>query len=257
MNINIKNTLGIALILAAVGIVGSLASLANSYSRSVEPSTFRSFTVSAEGEAIGIPDVALFSAGVITEGGKNIADLQAENTRKTNDIIAFAKESGVEEKDIKTISYSISPRYEACNNRFGRICPPPRIIGYTINSVIEIRVRDFAKAGDILSGVVDKGANTVSGLSFEIDNQDAVLKIARDEAIAEAKVKAQEIAASAGFRIGRLLSIQESHMTPFQFRAEPMREMMTDAVAVPRPAVTIDPGSQELSVSITLTYEIR
>ena len=257
MNINIKNALGIALILAAVGVVGSLASLANSYSISVEPYASRSFTVSAEGEAIGIPDVALFSAGVITEGGQDIVSLQVENTRKTNDIIAFAKENGVEEKDIRTISYSISPRYEACDNRFGRICPPPRIIGYTINSVIEIRVRDFAKAGDILSGVVDKGANTVSGLSFEIDNQDAVLKIARDEAIAEAKAKAQDIAVSAGFRVGRLLSIQENHMTPFQFRAEPMREMMVDAVVAPRPAITVEPGSQELSVSITLTYEIK
>jgi len=257
MNITIKNALGIALILAAVGVVGSLASLANSYSRSVEPSTFRSFTVSAEGEAIGIPDVALFSAGVITEGGQDIAALQAENTRKTNDIIAFAKESGVEEKDIRTISYSISPRYEVCDNRFDRVCPPPRIIGYTINSVIEIRVRDFAKVGDILSGVVDKGANTVSGLSFEIDDQDAVLKIARDEAIVEAKAKAQDIAASTGFRVGRLLSIQENHMTPFQFRAEPMREIMTDTAIAPRPAVTVEPGSQELSVSIILTYEIK
>ena len=254
MNITIKNALGVAIILVAVGVTGSLASLASTYSRSVEQSTIRNFSVSTEGEAVGIPDVALFSAGVVTEGGQDIAALQAENTRRTNDIIAFAKENGVEEKDIQTTNYSISPRYEVCYNR---VCPPPRIIGYTINSVIEIKVRDFAKVGDILSGVVDKGANTVSGLSFEIDNQDAVLKIARDEAIAEAKVKAQEIAASAGFRIGRLLSIQESHMTPFQFRAEPMREMMTDAVAVPRPAVTIEPGSQELSVSITLTYEIR
>ncbi len=257
MNINIKNALGVALILAAVGVIGTLTSFAVTYSRSVEPSTFRSFTVSAEGKAIGIPDVALFSAGVITEGGKDIAVLQAENTRKTNDIIAFAKENGVEEKDIQTTNYSISPRYEACYNRFDRVCPPPRIIGYTISSAITIKVRDFAKAGDILSGVVDKGANTVSGLSFEIDNQDAILKIARDEAIAEAKAKAQDISASAGFRVGRLLSIQESYMNPFQFRAKPMLEMMTDAVVAPRPTVTIEPGSQELSVSITLTYEIR
>lgn len=256
MNQTIKNILGVSGAIFAIMIAVSVILFVNIYARSIEPSSFRSFSVSAEGEAIGIPDVAEFTVQVITEGGTDIGALQTENTNKTNAIMAFIKESGVADKDIQTTGYNISPRYERCLAYRNGVCPPPRIVGYTVNAFITVRARDFDTVGDILTGVVEKGANTVSGLTFKIDNHDAILRQARDEAIAEAKIKAEELANVAGFRVGRLLSVHEGHVTPFMGMKE-SRAIMSDMAMAPMPAVTIEPGSQELTAMVTLTYEIR
>jgi hypothetical protein len=253
----IKNGLGMAGIILAVVAAWGTAAYVDAYSKSIEPSSFRSFSVTAEGEAVGIPDVAEFSVGVLTEGGKDIGALQSENSVKTEAIVSFIKENGVEDKDIKTTGYNVSPRYQYNDcYKVNGTCPPPEIVGYSIRSSVSVKVRDFDKAGDILSGVVDKGANSVSDLRFKIDDEDALIAEARDEAISKAKDKAEDVARSAGFKVGRLLSIYEGSSTPYYYAAESSYKVdgMGGGVA---PAVSVEPGSQELSSSVTLTYEIR
>ncbi len=253
MSKTIKNIIGIAGVIVGAVIAVSVASYANTYSKSIEPSSFRSFSVSAEGEAVGIPDVAEFTVGVVTEGGTDISALQEENTRKTDAIVEFIKESGVEDKDVKTSWYDISPRYTSC---YEGVCPPRQIVGYTISSSITVKARDFAKAGEMLSGVVSKGANNVSGLTFKIDDPDAPRKVARDEAIAKAKAKAEELAESAGFKVGRLLSLSEGYSTPYYPREIYSFKAMEEAAGSAVP-VALEPGSQDITSSVTLVYEIR
>ena len=115
MNSQVKNLVGYALVFALV--VAGISSLwyVQTYSRAAEPTSFRSFSVSGEGKAVGIPDVAEFTFEVITEGGKNLAESQKANTQKTNAAIAFVKSKGVENKDIKTQSYNVEPRYQYFN----------------------------------------------------------------------------------------------------------------------------------------------
>jgi len=254
MNKTIKNIIGIAGIIAGIIVAVSVASYANTYSKSVEPSSYRSFSVSAEGEAVGIPDIAEFTVGVVTEGGTNIGSLQEENTGKTDAIISYIKENGVEDKDIKTSWYDISPRYNTC---YDGVCPPRQIVGYTISSSITVKARDFEKAGEMLSGVVSRGANDVSGLTFKIDDPEAPQKAARDEAIAKAKVKAEELAKSAGFKVGRLLSITDGYSTPYYSRVMmDSYKVMSEAAGSIAP-VALEPGSQDITSSVTLVYEIR
>jgi len=256
MNKTVKNVLGIAGAIVGIILAISAVSYANTYSKSIEPSSFRSFSVSAEGDAVGIPDVAEFTVGVVTEGGTDIGALQEENTEKIDAIVSYVKENGVEDKDIKTGSYNISPRYESCYG--DGICPPRRVVGYTVSSSVTVKARDFDKAGEMLSGVVDKGANTVSSLTFKIDEPDVYLKEARDEAIAKAKIKAKELADSAGFKIGRLLSINEGYSTPYYSgMGGDYYKVMEDAVLSSARPVAIEPGSQDLTSTVTMVYEIK
>src|SRR3989344_5441892 len=81
------------------------------YARSVPP--MRTFSVQGEGKVVAIPDIALISFSVLTEGGKDLAALQKENTEKGNLVITFLKENKVADKDIKTESYRITPRYQS------------------------------------------------------------------------------------------------------------------------------------------------
>lgn len=226
----------------------------SAYSRSVVPE--RTFTVSGEGKVVAVPDIAQLLLGVLTEGGKNLADLQKENTEKANKAIAFLKEQGVDQKDIKTEYYNISPRYRqipcpAPLTPLIRPCPESsEIIGYVISQNISVKVRDLKKAGDILAGAVSQGANTVSGPNFTVDDPVKLQNEAREKAIKQAREKAKSMAKAGGFRVGRLISIQEGFYGP------PIIYGL-EARGGTVPAPSLEPGSQEVVITVTLSYEIR
>lgn len=229
---------------------------ASSYSESIQPSSFRSFSVSAEGKAISIPDVAPFTFSVVTQGDKNLANIQKENSDKMNKAIAFVKSSGVQDKDIKTQNYNVQPRYQyySCP-KDGGACPPSQIVGYEITQTVLVKVRDFAKVGDILAGVVNNGANTVSDFRFTIDDTTAAQDTARAEAIQKAKVKAESIAKAGGFSLGRLLGITEGGNYPQPMMYNYALKGMGAAETASAPS--LEPGSQETTVNVSLQYEIR
>lgn len=252
MKEQIKNYLGIAGIIALLAVSGSAIRYVAAYSKSIQPASFRSFTVSGEGKAVAKPDVAKFTFSVITEGGKDIGALQKQNTDASNKAIKYLKEKGIEEKDIATTGYNIEPRYQYFNCRFGGVCPPSQIVGYTVRQTVGVKIRDFEKSGDILAGVVESGANSVSELSFTIDDPTAAQNEARAKAIAKAKDKAAAIAGAGDFNVGRLISIDEN--TPGQPPIYGIGGAADEkALAVPN----IQPGSQEITVTVNLTYEIK
>jgi len=265
MDAKIKNYVGAALIVSMLVVAGSAWSYVSSYGKQIDPSSLRTFSVSGEGKVIAVPDVATFTFSVITEGGKNLSSLQEQNVEKVNKAIAFVKENGVESKDIKTEQYSVEPRYQyfSCGSAYsrgGEPCPPPEIVGYIVRQSVLVKVRDFSKAGDIIAGVVDKGANSVSQLQFTIDDESKVLADARTKAIEKAKEKADQLASDAGFSVGKLISISEGGYYPLPYRnAKVMNEAygMGGAAEDMAMAPAIEAGSQEVTVSVTLQYEIR
>ncbi|TSC97941.1 MAG: hypothetical protein Greene101447_239 [Parcubacteria group bacterium Greene1014_47] len=206
----------------------------------------------AEGKVTVIPDIASLSFSVLTDGGTDLVNLQQENTQKANDAIAFAKDQGIDEKDIKTSAYNIQPRYQysRCSEGDG-ICPPPEIVGYSISQMVELKIRDFEKIGTILAGLVGKGANTVSGLSFGVDDPEMVQNEARAEAIEKAKGKARALARAGGFKLGKLISIEEGGVSPTPFYT--LEAQGKERSSLP----TIEPGSQDITVDVTLKFEIR
>lgn len=247
----------ISFLFAISALVASFAvwNYSDSFSRSIQPSSFRSFTVTGEGKTISIPDVASFTFSVVTQGGKEISALQAKNTEAMNSAITFVKSKGVDAKDIKTTSYSLQPRYQysTCDRVTG-VCPPATIVGYEINQTVAVKVRDFSKIGDIMAGVVDNGANTVSSFQFSIDDSTAAENKARSEAIVKAKAKAEAIASAGGFSVGRILNISEANVVPSPMYS--MYSMKTEAagdVAAPR----VEPGSEETTVNVTIQFEIK
>ncbi len=252
MKDNIKNTLGIAAAAALVVVSFSSFLYVRSYSKSTQPS---SFSVSGEGKVVAIPDVAKFTVGVITQGGLNLGTIQDENADKSNSIADFLKNQGIDKKDIKTQGYSIEPRYQYGVCRYeGETCPPPIIVGYTVSQTLEVKGRDFEKLGNILSGVVERGANSVSSLSFTVDDPTILEQQARDQAIAKAKEKAKTIAKSGGFRLGRLISLSEGNAyTPQYFS----NYGIGGGESVPAKSPSLEPGSQEVSIQVILIYEIE
>jgi uncharacterized protein len=262
MDNKIKKYLGLAVIIAIFLFAFGYLSYVNSYSKSVEPNSYRSFSVAGEGKVTAIPDVAQFTFSIITEGGKDIAALQKENVDATNKAIDFLKAQGIEAKDIKTTNYSLNPKYQYydCRNPESSItpCPPAEIAGYTINQTVSVKIRDFTKIGTVISGVVDAGANSVSSLSFTVDDPTALENQAKEEAIAQARVKAEMTAKAGGFKIGRLISLDDTYTPYYYGYGLGGGDMMkAESVSSAVPAPTIEPGSQEITVNVTLRYEIK
>lgn len=253
----LKNLLMLALIVTLGGIMILGYRFSTSYDRVSTPSSFRSFTVQGDGEAVGVPDIASFSFETITEGETNISTLQSQNADKMNKVIDFVTKQGVDKKDITTAQYTIQPRYESSNCVYGsgKPCPPPSIVGYTVQQTVYVKIRDFNLISSLLSGVVTNGANTVSNLQFALDDSTVLENTARTAAIKKAQEKAKSVAKAGGFKLGKLLEIQENFSTPY---AQPR---MMDVMAVKSEsapiAPTIEAGSQEITINVSLKYEIN
>ena len=205
----------------------------------------RTFSVLGEGKEVVVPNIAEIRIGVISEG-LDLTTLQKENSEKMNKIINFLKEKGIDEKDIQTENYSVTPKYDYSKS-------PYRIVGYTISQDLRVKVRDLSKIGEILSQAVNYGANNISGPNFTVDDKEVYLEKAREKAIKNAKEKAEKIAKTAGFKLGKIISIIES--SPFEPIPVMLKEMGTGGPLISQPQ--IEPGSQEIKVQVTITYEIK
>jgi uncharacterized protein YggE len=259
MDTHIKGWVGWALVFALVVSSISFAVYVHSYGANATTSN-RTFTVSAEGKAVAVPDVAEFTFSVISEGSTNLSDLQKNNTDRVNKVTAFLKDKKVDDKDVSTVGYSVDPRYQysTCNN--GQ-CPPPQIVGYTVTQTTRVKARDFSVVGDLLSGVVQQGANSVSSLSFTQDDPEKAKNDARADAMKKARAQAQMISNAGGFSLGRLVSVSEEGAPgpiPYGVGGAASDSGFKSMVAPQASsAPVVQPGSQDVTIDLALTYEIR
>ncbi len=213
----------------------------------------REITVSADGKAVIKPDIALIKIGVTSEGQK-IENIIKENTDKVNAILKEIKNAGVEEKDLETVNYNLSPRYE-WTDKGERISK-----GYALSQDIKVKIRNFEKVGIILEKSASSGANLIGDLAFTVDDQEAFRSMAVEAAIAKAKNKAKIIAEQSGLRLGRVINMYEDYYsTPLAYES---KIMSSDSFggrggAEAAPAPEILPGQQEVTVRINLVYQVK
>lgn len=215
-------------------------------------------TVTGEGEAVAIPNIASFSYSV-TEQAKAVADAQKMATEKENKAVEYLRSNGIQEKDIKTIAYSINPKYEfqqiPCS-RFGCVPEKQVLTGYEVSQTISVKIRKTEDAGKILGGLGALSVQNVSGLEFTVDDEKALKTEARKNAIADAKSKADEIANELHIKFKRVVSFFEDgdQPTPYYGKAEMgIGDMAAMSVSVPE----IPSGENKIIVRVTVTYEIK
>ncbi|OHA94510.1 MAG: hypothetical protein A3E02_02550 [Candidatus Zambryskibacteria bacterium RIFCSPHIGHO2_12_FULL_38_34] len=222
--------------------------------------------VSGTGEAYAIPDIATFSFSVV-ETGMTVKQAQEKADTKINKALAAVRESGIEDKDIKTTGYNVYPKYEwsnsVCPNStsvtgVAIYCPPGKqvLTGYEVNQTITIKVRDTEKVGDLVTKVGAIGVSNISGVEFTVDNRDQYIAEAREQAIIKAKAKAKELAKQLGVRLGSILYYSENG-SPIYYGAAGKggTDMMISSIA---PVVAELPtGETKITSDISITYEIK
>lgn len=204
--------------------------------------------VSGEGKVIVPNEVAKLSVG-IDESGSSLAQVQESVNKKTKTLTDSLKKLGVDEKDIKTVSYNISPQQDYSQN-------PPRITGYIVSTSYEIKIDNLDKVNEALSVVTASGANMVGGISFDVkeETREEKLNEARKNAVKKAKEKAEGLAKAAGITLGRVINVSESQNPTWPY---PVALNSSGSMEVGKTNPEIKPGSNEISVTVSLTFEVK
>ncbi|TYC64739.1 SIMPL domain-containing protein [Stappia sp. BW2] len=232
----------------AAGLSAALVSAAPAFAEDV-PAPVGTITMQGRGEVSVAPDMAVITASVLTTG-KSTADVLAENSAAIAKVIEALKANGIEAKDIQTRGFGIYPRYDHSKSSSSS---QPDIAGYEVRNGVEVKIRDLAKLGGVLTLVVESGANSVDSTRFEVSNADEILDEARKKAVEDARHKADVFAAAAGVELGAIADITENGTEmprPYMMRAEGM--MLSKSADVP-----IEAGEETISATVTIRWTLK
>lgn len=244
----------VATIFVGVQAINSLTNLFDGTDRMPQ----NVITVEGVGSVTAVPDIATITY-TFSETGDTASMAQEKATQKSNVALAVLRDDfAIEEKDIKTTSYTVSPKYNRAQPCFNGFCPEyeQTIIGYTVSQTVAVKVRDTDQAGSVLTALGDAGVQNVYGPSFAIDDPDALKEEAREKAIAEAREKAKSLAKDLDVRLVRIVSFWENsdQYYPYEERAYALdsKNGFGGAIAPELPA-----GENEITSRVSITYEIR
>ncbi|HWI87512.1 MAG TPA: SIMPL domain-containing protein [Sphingomonas sp.] len=201
--------------------------------------------ISATGTSTRKPDVATISAGVVTQAPKAGEAMRA-NAAAMAATIAALRRAGVADRDIQTQSINLQPHYRYGNN------VPPVLTGYQANNRVSVRFRDLGGSGAVLDALVAAGANQIDGPTLSVDHPETALDEARAKALAIAKARAELYAKAAGLTVRRIVRISES-----EGGVQPPRPMMMAMRAKAEDATQIEAGEQELTVTLSVAFELN
>lgn len=207
----------------------------------------RTISVTGQGKAAAPPDMAFIQTGIVTTG-PTAANALSANNEAMDTILGALKTYKIASKDIQTSSFNVSPEYK--HDERGR--RQPGIAGYRVTNQVRVKVRKLTDLGKILDALVQAGSNQVSGVSFGVDDPTGILNQARNQAIADARNRAELYAQAAGVRLGKVLTISEQ---PIEF-PQPRHFAPTlakEAVS----SVPVATGEQEFHVRIHFVFDIE
>jgi len=206
----------------------------------------RTLSVTGTGMVTITPDIAYISIGVHTEA-PSASEAVDENNAQTQKVIDSLKKSGVAAEDIRTTNFSIWP-----NQKYDPQGQPTGTT-YAVDNTVYVTVRDLTKMGELLDAAISAGANNIYSVSFDLADKSADTKKARDLAVKNAQNQATELAATAGVTLGEVqtISYSDSGTAPY------MDYGKGGGGAAPAASVPINPGTLQLTTTVSMTYFIK
>lgn len=228
----------------------SFAQTAIVNSNAIQPETTLSIT--SAGEVTRAPDIAYVTAGVENEA-KTAKEAMAANSRSMNAVMKALKAAGVADKDIQTTNFSLNSRYDYVKGKDDSVPGRQVLAGYIASNLVTAKVTKLDSLGTTLDALVSAGSNSVNDVRFALDNtkpaRDEASKLAMQSAIQRANLYAE----AAGYKVARIVSINESYQT-FEARPKAMmvRSMAADGAPPPMAA-----GELNFSTSVTVLFELK
>lgn len=158
-------------------------------------------SVNGRGQVSLSPDIAYVTIGVHTEAD-DVSQAVQQNADQVASVMAALADMGVAAQDMQTSNFSLYT-----GDRYDPITGQSTGKYYSVDNTVNITVRDLANMGNLLDGAISAGANSIWGVSFDLEDKVASLAEARDAALADAMSEAQALAAAAGLTLGNVVSI--------------------------------------------------
>jgi len=200
--------------------------------------------VSAAGRTDSRPDEARFTAGVETIEGSATA-ASAGNSRKMNDVVAALERLGIKADDLQTQRITMHRMDHGPNQ--GR---------FQAHNMIEVRVRDIRRAGDVIAAVTGAGANVLSGPNLTVSDPESASRSAYAQAYKAARARAEAYAQAAGLKVARVLVIRDEGgggPSPYSYDAN----MSVSAQTVsPPPPPPMRPGITTSEVRVRADFAL-
>ncbi len=224
--------------LFAAALAGGLAVTA----ASAQDAPIAAISVTGEAQLSVPPDLAQIDGGVTSEA-KTAREASEANNAAMGKVLLALKGAGIDEKDFQTARLSLQPQYAP--NRAG----PSAVVGYQASNRVTIKLRDVTRIASVIDTLVGAGANNIGGINFMVSTASRLLDEAREQAIADARRKAEIYARAAGVTLGSPVSIsEEGAPAPM-----PLRRMATGMAA----SAPVAQGEETLRVSVSVSWAIK
>lgn len=204
----------------------------------------RQINVSGTGKVYLVPDIAYIYIGVRSQAD-DVATALEQNNRQAQTIADTLRQQGIATEDIQTTAFNVYPQQEYTPEGV------PGKITYVVENTVFVKVRELQKLGEILNAVVQGGANTINGISFDVQDRATAEAEARRLAVEDAKAKAGEIASLAGVTLGELQNIN------VYSGGDPMPVYEAKGGFADQFSVPIAAGQLVIQADANLTYEIK
>src|SRR6266852_718001 len=200
MLVRVISALALSMLIAALL---ALAPLSGAQIIPVQPQANTGISVLGSGIVLAQPNTARITLGVEVFDA-SLSNAQATAANRMDAVVAKLKAAGIPDTDIRTVSYNINPQYDQRD-------PNQAVLrGYQVQNLVEVKTTNVGGLGALLDDVVSAGATRVMGIRFEASNMEDLKTQARDQAMANARSKAEQMAHDAGVTLGRPISIEES-----------------------------------------------
>ena len=218
----------------------------------------RLITVTGDAEVRVVPDEVIITLGVET-WDKDLTIAKSENDKRIQKIIDIAKKQNVAGKHIQTDYISIEPRYEHRHEH-------RNFIGYFVKKTIVITLKDTEKFENILSSILEAGANYVHGVQFRTTELRKHRDQARSLAIKAAQEKANDLAKELDQKVGKPYKIQEnqsgwgSHYNSWwgsRGRGGMSQNVIQDVAGSSESESSIALGQIKVTARITVSFELE
>ena len=204
-------------------------------------------SVVGEGIVLAQPDVARITLGVDIVD-QSLANAQSQAAQRMDAVVQKLKADGIDDKDIRTVSYNVTPQYDQSSGQ------APVLRGYDVQNMVQVRTTNVSGLGSLLDDVVGSGATRIFGINFEASDMESLKNQARDQAMANATAKAQQLARDANISLGRPVVVEESDtggVNPVQQQVAPR------AAAAPAAVTPIQPGQLQVQTTVRVTFAIQ
>jgi uncharacterized protein len=214
--------------------------------------TVATITVSGEGEVTALPDIATVTF-TVRESAKTVPEAQRLAEVKIEAALKALKALNIDEKDTKTLSYTVNPKYE--NVVYSGYMSSPKIIGYEVAQSMQVKVRAIDNAGAVIGALGGANITEISGPEFTVDDMDVIQAEAKEKAIAQAREKAKATAKALGASLGVVTQYNEDTGGYYPYPAYMKAEAGSAQNAVRD--VSLPQGENVIKSRVTITYSLN